>query len=66
MKEPPKSQGSCKPAITLAITKKKEPRGSKTLSKYLQTRLLLPKKRAILDSDSEVSEDATYECDPNT
>jgi hypothetical protein len=68
MKEPPKSQGSTKHHIKpiFGLTKKREPRVSKTSSKYLQTRLLLPRKRAVEDSEDELSEDASYESNPDT
>jgi hypothetical protein len=68
MKEPPKSQGSIKHHIKpiFGLTKQREPRVSKTSSKYLQTRLILPRKRAVEDSEDELSEDASYESNPDT
>jgi hypothetical protein len=68
IKEPPKSQGTTKHHIKpiFGLTKKREPRVSKTSSKYLQTRLLLPRKRAVEDSEDDLSEDASYESNPDT
>ena len=45
----------------LSVVTTKDKKGSKASSKYHQTRLLLPKKRQVVESESELSEDITYE-----